>query len=412
MAGIAQQTPDVEDPQERHRLTVVSGLAALSLDAMASVAYGPEAIVIVLAVAGGTGLGFTVPVTLAIALLLGVLTVSYRQVIHAFPDGGGAYGVAKAYFGRQASLVAAASLVVDYGLNVAVSVAAGVAALTSAVPGLYPYTLWLCLGVLALITAINFRGIAESAKFLVIPTVIFVGSILTVIVAGLLRGRPAVVHQASQATSLKTVGVLLLLKAFANGCAALTGVEAIANAVPSFRRPRVRRAQRAEVVLGLLLGVMLIGIATLIEKFHIKPVNGITILSQVTDASFGHNAAYYLVQFATTLLLALAAKTSFGGLPVLAQLLAKDNFLPHLFALKAERQVHRYGIGFLAVCARRGAHRGRRGDRQRHQVRRGRLADRRHHPAAGAAHGPDPSGLRADRGPAGPGPYATAAPAA
>jgi amino acid transporter len=339
---------DDEARAERHRLTVIGGLAALSLDAMASVAYGPEAIVIVLAVAGSTGLGYTLPITLAIALLLAVLTFSYRQVIQAFPEGGGAYGVSKTYLGRRASLVACASLIVDYVLNVAVSIAAGVAALTSAVPVLFPYTVWLCLGVLALITAINLRGIAESARVFIAPTAVFVLVILAVIVVGLLRQHPAVLHHASsQSSALKNVGVLLLLKAFANGCAALTGVEAIANAVPSFRKPRVKRAQHTEVALGGLLGVMLIGIAVLIEKFHIEPVPGITVLSQVTDASLGHGIFYYVVQFATVILLALAANTSFGGLPVLAQILAKDNFLPHLFALKTERQVHRYGIGFL-----------------------------------------------------------------
>ncbi len=343
---MSERTPE----HERDRLSVTGGLAALSLDAMASVAYGPEAIVIVLAAGGGAALGLTVPVTLAIALLLGVLTLSYRQVIAVFPEGGGAYGVAKAQFGRRASLVAAASLVVDYVLNVAVSVAAGVAALTSAAPWLLPYTLWLCLGVLALVTAVNLRGIAHSARLFVVPTAIFVSAILIVIVVGLFRDRPALVVPAeTQAHGLQTAGVLLLLRAFANGCAALTGVEAIANAVPSFRKPRVRRAQRAEVVLGGLLGLMLIGVATLIVRFGVRPVGGVTVLSQVTAASLGHGAGYYVVQAATVVLLALAANTSFGGMPVLARLLAEDNNLPHLFALRAERQVHRYGIGFLAV---------------------------------------------------------------
>lgn len=318
---------------------------------MASVAYGPEAIVLVLAVAGGTGLGFTLPVTLAIALLLAVLTLSYRQVIAAFPDGGGAYGVSRAHLGRRASLVAAASLIVDYVLNVAVSVAAGVAALTSAFPALLPYRLWLCLGVLALITGINLRGIAESARAFIVPTAVFVGSILTVVVVGLFRSAPAATVASGHIQSLQTVGLLLLLKAFANGCAALTGVEAIANAVPSFRKPRVRRAQRAEVALGGLLAVMLLGIAALIGKFSIRPVDGVTVLSQVTAASLGNGFGYYLVQFSTVVLLALAANTSFGGLPVLAQLLAKHNNLPHVFALRAERQVYRYGVGFLAVAS-------------------------------------------------------------
>ncbi|TYB57493.1 APC family permease [Nonomuraea sp. PA05] len=338
------------DTGERHRLSVVGGLAALSLDAMASVAYGPEAIVLVLALAGGAGLGFTIPVTLTIAALLAVLTFSYRQVIAAFPEGGGAYGVAKTHLGRRAGLVAGASLIIDYVLNVAVSVAAGVAALTSAFPGLLPWTVWLCLAVLALVTAVNLRGIAHSARAFIVPTVIYVGAILLVIMAGLVRGEPAVPVE-QQVTNLQTVGVLLLLKAFANGCASLTGVEAIANAVPSFRRPRVRRAQRAEVALGALLAVMLIGIAALIEKFAIAPVAGVTVLAQVTQASLGDGPLFYLVQFATVVLLALAANTSFGGLPVLAQLLAGDNNLPHFFALRADRQVHRYGIAFLTVTS-------------------------------------------------------------
>ncbi len=337
----------------RDKLTVIGGLAALSLDAMASVSYGPEAIVLVLATAGGIGLGFTLPVTIAIAGLLAVLVLSYRQVIAAFPDGGGAYAVAKRHLSRRTSLVAAASLVVDYVLNVAVSVAAGVAALTSAFPALLPYTVELCLVVLAVVTAINLRGIAHSARTFILPTVIFVGSILTVIVVGLLRDAPAVTAEAPAVAAgpVQAVGALLLLRAFANGCAALTGVEAIANAVPSFREPAVKRAQRAEVALGALLGIMLLGIATLIERFEIHPVEGVTVLAQVTDASLGHGVGFYVVQIATTILLALAANTSFGGLPVLAKLLASDHFLPHVFALRARRQVYRYGVLVLSVVS-------------------------------------------------------------
>ncbi|MGC0417093.1 amino acid transporter [Embleya sp. AB8] len=338
---------------DRHRLTVVGGLAALSLDAMASVAYGPEAIVLVLALAGGAGLGFTLPVTLVIAGLLLVLTLSYRHVIAAFPEGGGAYGVSKRHLGRRASLIAAASLVVDYVLNVAVSVAAGVAALTSAVPELHPYTIWLCLGVLALITAVNLGGIAYSAKVFVVPTVVYVLAILSVVVVGLLRGGPAAGPLAPPVDSgaVHAVGVLLLLKAFANGCAALTGVEAIANAVPSFKAPRARRAQRAEIALGVLLGVMLIGIAGLIQKYSVEPADGVTVLAQVTNASLGHGVAFYVVQFATVLLLALAANTSFGGLPVLADLLAKDDFLPHVFGVHNRRHVYGAGVALLAVTS-------------------------------------------------------------
>ncbi|MFD0402033.1 APC family permease [Kitasatospora sp. NPDC127121] len=350
------EPPDAGAGDERHRLSALGGLAALSLDAMASVAYGPESIVLVLAAAGAYGLGFTLPVTVAIAVLLGVLVASYRQVIAAFPDGGGAYAVAKEHLGRRTALTAAASLVIDYILNVAVSVTAGVAALTSAVPSLYDDRVWLCLGVLALVTAVNLRGIAESARWFMAPTAVFVVSILAIIVVGLFRDGPASTeaaagHASTLAENATTVGALLLLKAFAAGCSALTGVEAVANAVPSFRTPRVRRAQHTEVALGALLGVMLIGLAVLIGRFHLQPVEGVTVLAQLADASLGHGAAFYVVQFATVVLLGLAANTSFGGLPVLLHLLARDNHLPHVFALRADRQVHRHGVLFLALVS-------------------------------------------------------------
>ncbi|MGY0231995.1 APC family permease [Longispora urticae] len=335
---------------ERHRLGVLGGLSALSLDAMASVAYGPEAIVLVLAAAGGAGLGFTLPVTLAIAGLLAVLVFSYRQVIAAYPDGGGAYAVAKSQLGRTTSLTAAASLVIDYVLNVAVSIAAGVAALTSAFPQLLPYTVELCLAILVLITAINLRGIAHSARAFMAPTALFVGSVVLVIVVGLFRESPAA-PPLDQAGTVQAVGVLLLLRAFASGCAALTGVEAIANAVPTFKTPRVRRAQHTELALGGILGVLLIGLAVLITKFDIRPVEGTTVLAQVTNASLGHGIGFYAVQVSTVVLLALAANTSFGGLPVLARLLASDHYLPHVFAIRADRQVYRYGVVVLAVAA-------------------------------------------------------------
>ncbi|WP_328748933.1 APC family permease [Streptomyces sp. NBC_00285] len=354
--GAAPADEEPPDTGERHRLTAVTGLAALSLDAMASVAYGPEAIVLVLAAAGAHGLGFTLPVTLAIATLLAVLVASYRQVIAAFPDGGGSYAVARTHLGARTSLVAAASLVLDYVLNVAVAVTAGVAALTSAFPGLYGDRLWLCLVVLVLITGVNLRGIVESARVFIVPTVVFVGSVLVLIAVGLFRSGPVSTatadgHASVLADNATSVGALLLLKAFASGCAALTGVEAIANAVPSFRRPRVRRAQRAEVALGAVLGVMLIGLSVLIGRFHLQPVEDVTVLAQLADASLGHNWGFYVIQFATMILLALSANTSFGGLPVLLKLLARDNYLPHVFALKADRQVHRHGVLALAAVS-------------------------------------------------------------
>ncbi|MGW2627990.1 APC family permease [Streptomyces chattanoogensis] len=348
--------PDAPDPDARHRLTALQGLAALSLDAMASVAYGPESIVLVLAAAGSYGLGFTLPVTLAIAALLAVLVASYRQVIAAFPNGGGSYAVARTHLGRRTALVAAASLILDYVLNVAVSVTAGVAALTSAFPALYDDRLWICLAVLVLITAINLRGIVESAKAFIVPTAVFIAAILTMVVVGLFRDAPASTvtadgHASVLAHNATAVGALLLLKAFASGCSALTGVEAVANAVPAFRAPAPKRAQRTEAALGVLLGVMLIGLSLLIGRFHLQPVEGVTVLAQLADASLGHNWAFYVVQFATMVLLALAANTSFGGLPVLMGLLARDNYLPHVFGLKADRQVHRHGVLALAAVA-------------------------------------------------------------
>jgi len=252
----------VKQPEAEHeRLTALGGLAALSLDALSSVAYGPEAILVVLVAAGAAALRYSLPITGAIVVLLAVLVISYRQVIAAFPNGGGAYAVSKRHLGTVPSLVAAASLIVDYILNAAVGVSAGVAALTAAFPSLYGARVWLCLLVLALITGVNLWGLAESARIFAVPTLAFIASIAVVIIAGLARGaHPAVPLSHSLPSTTEAVGTLLILKAFASGCSALTGVEAIANAVPQFRQPRVRRAQHTEVSLGVVLGVMLLGL--------------------------------------------------------------------------------------------------------------------------------------------------------
>jgi amino acid transporter len=337
--------------RESERLTALGGLAALSLDALSSVAYGPEAILIVLVAAGTAGLRFSLPVTGAIVVLLAALIFSYRQVIEAFPNGGGAYAVSQRHLGRVPSLVAAASLIVDYVLNAAVGVSAGVEALTAAFPALYGARVWLCLAVLALITAANMWGIAEAARIFMVPTIAFIVAIFLVIAVGLTRAHPAVAlsHTLPQATD--TVGALLVLKAFASGCSALTGVEAIANSVPQFRKPRARRAQHTEVGLGVILGLMLLGLGELIRRWGAVPQPGTTVLAQLTSGAIGHGAGFYVIQLITLVLLALAANTSFGGLPVLLGLLARDNFLPHVFGLRADRRVFRYGVGFLAVAA-------------------------------------------------------------
>jgi hypothetical protein len=216
---------------------------------------------------------------------------------------------------------------------------------------LYGGRVWLCLAALAIITGLNLWGVSESAKVFTVPTVAFIAAIAAVIIGGLIRAHPAVPLDHHLGASTEAVGILLILKAFASGCSALTGVEAIANAVPEFREPRAHRAQHTEVWLGILLGAMLIGLGVLIRKFSVVPHSATTVLAQLTEASLGHNVVFYAIQLITMVLLALAANTSFGGLPVLAALLAKDNFLPHMFALRADRQVHRSGVVVLAVLA-------------------------------------------------------------
>ena len=339
----------------KDRITPVEGLSALSLDALTSVAYGPEAIIVVLAVAGAGALHLILPITIAIVLLLAILVFSYRQVIDAYPMGGGAYAVSRANFGAHTSLVAAAALVVDYTLTVAVSIAAGVASLQSAFPRLNGATVPLCLGILLFIMLLNLRGLGETARAFLLPTMVFIVGLLAIIVVGLVH--PLGLNEAQLGTSLlpvtglKTVTFLLILKAFSAGCSALTGVEAIANGVPLFREPRAVRAKRTEMLLGVILGAMLLGLAVLARRWHIGPRTNQTVLSQIMAMAVGRGWAYYIVSIAITVALALAANTSFGGLPVLASLVARDNYLPHLFTIRGDRQTFANGIVVLAVMA-------------------------------------------------------------
>ena len=339
----------------KEKITPLEGLPALSLDALTSVAYGPEAIIIVLAVAGASALHLVLPVTVAIVALLAILVFSYRQVIDAYPGGGGAYAVSRANLGARASLLAAAALIIDYTLTVSVSIAAGVGALTSAFPRLAPDTVVICLLILAVVTLLNLRGLGEAARAFLLPTAVFIVGLLAIIAIGLIH--PLALHQPQPGVSLlpahpvETVSILLLLKAFSAGCSALTGVEAIANGVPLFKEPRVKRAKQTEMLLGVLLGVMLLGLAVLARRWHIGPRSGQTVLSQIMATAVGRHWAYYIVSLTITLVLALAANTSFGGLPILASLLARDHYLPHLFALRGDRQVFANGIWALAILA-------------------------------------------------------------
>jgi amino acid transporter len=339
----------------KEQITSTEGLPALSLDALTSVAYGPEAIIVVLAVAGTSALHLILPITIAIIVLLAILVFSYRQVIDAYPGGGGSYAVSRANLGPHASLLAGAALIVDYTLTVAVSIAAGVGALTSAFPRLTADTVPMCLLILAVVTVLNLRGLGEAARAFLLPTAVFIVGLLAIIAIGLIHPlalhTPLPGHAIPAARPLQVVGVLLILKAFSAGCSALTGVEAIANGVPLFKEPRVKRAKRTEMLLGIVLGAMLLGLAELARRWHVGPWSDQTVLSQIMARAVGRHWAYYIVSLTITLVLALAANTSFGGLPVLASLLSRDHYLPHLFSLRGDRQVFANGIWALAILS-------------------------------------------------------------
>jgi amino acid transporter len=337
---------------EGHDLGVAGGMAALSLDALSSVAYGPEAMALVLVAAGVGALSDLVPVTLVITAMLVLLVISYTQVIAAHPDGGGAYAVAKRNLGRWPSLLAAASLVVDYVLTVAVSLAAGAASLGSVFPALSHHVLLVCLIGLAVLSAVNMMGITESAKLLMLPAAVFLISMFAMLLLGAVDFHSHTHIGASQSfPAAKAVGIVLLLKAFAAGCSAVTGVEAIANGAPAFREPRTKYAQRTEISLGVVLAVLLVGIALLVHGHDIRPRGGVTMLAQVTAGAFGTGWPFYVSNLAITAVLGLAANTSFGGLPVLMSLLARDHRMPHVFYLRAEKPVYRIGIVALTVMA-------------------------------------------------------------
>lgn len=338
---------------EGHELGLIGGLAALSVDALSSVAYGPEAMMVVLVAGGASALRFTLPITLVICAMLALLVISYTQVIAAHPDGGGAYAVSKRSLGRWPALVGAASLVVDYVLTVAVSLAAGAASLASIFPALSGHILLVALGGLVLLTAVNMFGISESAKLLMIPVSVFLLSVLAVIVLGIVdpHTKAHIGRSLTPFHATEGVGIVLLLKAFANGCSAVTGVEAIANGVPAFKQPRDRTAQRTEMLLGGLLAFMLVGLAVVVHIHGVQPRGGVTVLSQLTAGTLGTGWPFYVSNVAVTIVLGVAANTSFGGLPVLMSLLARDHRLPHVFYLRAERPVYRGGILALALAA-------------------------------------------------------------
>ena len=335
------------------RISKVVALAVFSSDALSSVAYATEEILLGLAAGGLAALQYGMPVAACVAGLLVVVAISYRQTVHAYPSGGGSYIVAKENLGEGPGLVAAASLLIDYLLTVAVSMASGVAAITSAFPNLYEHRVIIGVALVAGITLANLRGIRESGAIFAPPTYFFIFSLGALILVGIFRtqflGLPAVHPAAFPAT--EPIGILLLLRAFASGCAALTGVEAISNAVPAFREPESRNAAVTLGWMAAILGFLFIGTSFLAHRLELVPKPEETILSQLAHATFGSGFLYYMVQVATALILMFAANTSFADFPRLASLLGKDHFLPHQLANRGDRLVFSNGIIFLGLVS-------------------------------------------------------------
>ncbi len=354
--------PLSSNEQDEQKIGVFSAVPAMGLDGLTSSAYGPEAALTILAPLGLAGLAYIGPITLAILALLVLLGVSYRQTIAAYPVNGGSYTVAKENLGRQAGLLAAAALMLDYILNVAVGISAGVAALTSAAPRLHHLTLPLCLGILAVITLINLRGTGEAGVAFSVPTYLFLAMTALVLIVGLTRAAHAGGHPAPSypvppvAKATEAVGLWILLRAFASGCTAMTGVEAVSNGVTAFKDPPVKYAHRTLTIIVVALALLLGGIAVLCRAYGVGAMDQTkpdyqSVLSQLTAAVFGRGVLYYVTIGAVLCVLCLSANTSFVGFPRLCRLVADDESLPRAFATVGRRLVYSVGILFLAAAA-------------------------------------------------------------
>jgi len=341
---------------EHEKLPKWKALAIFSSDALSSVAYGPEQIIIMLvAVPGILAYGYLGYVALAILLLLGIVTISYVQVAKANSGGGGSYMVAKNNLGELPALTAAASLFADYVLTVAVSVSAGTAALVSAFPALIPYEISIDLFVLfAILMLVNLRGMKESSTAFVFPTYAFIFGIFALLGTGIYQtitqGAPVMPVESMQRQWDWAV-LAVLLRAFANGCSSMTGVEAISDGVPMFREPAVRNASITTYWMSAILGVMFLGISGLVMHYHILPLDDITALSQVAELTFGRGLMYYYIQVSTMLVLYLAANTSYNGLPPLLFFLARDGYMPRYLGQRGERLNFSNGIILLTALA-------------------------------------------------------------
>jgi amino acid transporter len=347
---------------KQQALSVMTGVPALGLDALASTAYGPEAALMILLSLGAVGFQYFLPIMIAVVLVLLLLYLSYMQTIMAYPEGGGAYIVASDNLGKRVGVWAAVALLLDYLLNVAVGISAGVGAIVSAIPSFQPYTLLLCLFVLLMLTLLNLRGVRESGLVFILPTLAFVACIGISLVMGLINiwqshGHPQAVIAPPVFPSMSaTVSMWLLLGAFANGLTAMTGVEAVSNAVPLFRKPTVKHAQWTLTLIVGILGLFLLCIGYLCPSYHIIAMDENqsgyqTILSQLVSAVMGKGVFYYFSMMSIFIILAYSAQTSFADFPRVCRLLAEDNFLPHFFAEKGRRLVFSHGIIVLAILS-------------------------------------------------------------
>ena len=355
--------PLASSEDQEQRVGPARGIPIFGLDALSSAAYGPEAALTILLPLGVAGVRYILPLTGAIVALLAIVYFSYRQTIAAYPQGGGSYTVAKENLGQRFGLLAAAALGIDYLLNVAVAISAGVGALVSAVPSLEPHTLAFCLAILATLTIVNLRGVREAGAIFMAPTFLFVGTLVIVVgwgaVETLLSGghpRPVVAPPRPAGHMEAAVGLWLLLKAFAGGCTALTGVEAVSNGVQAFREPVVRNARATLTAIIAILIVLLAGIAGLTRAYGIAATppgqSGYqSVLSMLTAAVAGRGVFYVITMASILVVLCLSANTSFAGFPRLCRAVAVDEYLPKSFAHRGRRLVYSQGIWVLAVLA-------------------------------------------------------------
>ncbi|MGB2645216.1 MAG: APC family permease [Candidatus Acidiferrum sp.] len=336
------------------------GIPIFGLDGLSSAAYGPEAALSLLIPLGLAGVRYIVPVSVAIITLLVIVYFSYRQTIAAYPGGGGSYTVARYNLGAYPSLLAAAALLTDYILTAAVGISAGVGALISAFPNLLPHTVSICIGILIIVTVINLRGVREAGLTFAIPTYLFVGTLLITIGGGLVRAAISGGHPTPLAPLpppphvTEAVSLWLLLKVFASGCTALTGVEAVSNGVKAFREPAVKNAQRTLTIIIFLLAVLLAGISYLVKVYGIVATDPgqpgyQSLLSMLIAAVFGKGVFYYLTIASILLVLSLSANTAFADFPRLCKAIAQNNYLPHAFGFRGRRLVYTYGIIILAL---------------------------------------------------------------